>query len=86
MIPFGSGLRTDSTMIRYGGPWGRLNRALLARFGRRPRPVCATPMAPLLIKCCYRCFNKSPAGDHKTTLSLFYNLCLQSAKMRFYLC
>ncbi|SHH48613.1 hypothetical protein SAMN02745177_02682 [Desulforamulus hydrothermalis Lam5 = DSM 18033] len=23
IIPFGSGLRTDSTMIRYGRPWGR---------------------------------------------------------------
>ncbi|CCO08796.1 hypothetical protein DESHY_50104 [Desulforamulus hydrothermalis Lam5 = DSM 18033] len=36
-----SGLRTDSTMIRYGRPWGRLNRAILARFGRLPRPVGA---------------------------------------------
>ncbi|GAB6158924.1 hypothetical protein JCM39194_21240 [Desulfotomaculum varum] len=42
MIPFGSGLRTDSTMIRYGRHWGRLKRALLARFGWRPRPVGAT--------------------------------------------
>ncbi|WP_162829800.1 hypothetical protein [Desulforamulus hydrothermalis] len=47
MIPFGSGLRTDSTMIRCGGPWGRLNRATPARFGRRPRPVNAGPRAPL---------------------------------------
>ncbi|GAB6159120.1 hypothetical protein JCM39194_23200 [Desulfotomaculum varum] len=39
MIPFGSGLRTDSTMIRYGGHWGHLKRALLARFGWRPHPV-----------------------------------------------
>ncbi|WP_162470928.1 hypothetical protein [Desulforamulus hydrothermalis] len=39
MIPFGSGLRTDSTMIRSGRPWGRLKRAILARFGWRPRPV-----------------------------------------------
>ncbi|CCO08356.1 hypothetical protein DESHY_30046 [Desulforamulus hydrothermalis Lam5 = DSM 18033] len=46
MIPFGSGLRTDSTMIRYGRHWGRLKRAILARFGWRPRPVGATPMAP----------------------------------------
>ncbi|WP_162829806.1 hypothetical protein [Desulforamulus hydrothermalis] len=46
MIPFGSGLRTDSTMIRSGRPWGRLKRAILARFGWRPRPVGATPMAP----------------------------------------
>ncbi|WP_162470943.1 hypothetical protein [Desulforamulus hydrothermalis] len=68
MIPFGSGLRTDSTVIRYGRPWGRLKRAILARFGWRPRPVGATPMAPSLIKCCDRCFDKSPAGDHKTTL------------------
>ncbi|WP_235695526.1 hypothetical protein [Desulforamulus hydrothermalis] len=71
MIPFGSGLRTDSTMIRSVRPWGRLKRALLARFGRRPRPVGATPMAPLLIKCCYRCFDKSPAGDHNTTSLCF---------------
>ncbi|WP_162829801.1 hypothetical protein [Desulforamulus hydrothermalis] len=46
MIPFGSGLRTDSTMIRYGGHWGRLKRAILARFGWRLRPVGAPPMAP----------------------------------------
>ncbi|GAB6156997.1 hypothetical protein JCM39194_01970 [Desulfotomaculum varum] len=39
MIPFGSGLRTDSTMIRSSGHWGRLKRAILARFGWRPRPV-----------------------------------------------
>ncbi|WP_235695549.1 hypothetical protein [Desulforamulus hydrothermalis] len=71
MIPFGSGLRTDSTMIRYGRHWGRLKRAILARFGWRPRPVGATPMAPSLIKCCYRCFDKSPTGDHKTTSLCF---------------
>ncbi|WP_162829799.1 hypothetical protein [Desulforamulus hydrothermalis] len=46
MIPFGSGLRTDSTMIRSGGPWGRLKRAILARFGWRPRPVGAPPRVP----------------------------------------
>ncbi|WP_072866125.1 hypothetical protein [Desulforamulus hydrothermalis] len=46
MIPFGSGLRTDSTMIRSGRPWGRLKRAILVRFGWRPRPVGATPRAP----------------------------------------
>ncbi|GAB6158401.1 hypothetical protein JCM39194_16010 [Desulfotomaculum varum] len=79
MIPSGSGLRTDSTMIRYGGHWGRLKRDLLARFGWRPHPVGATPMAPSLIKCCYRCFDKSPAGDHKTTLTLFGSLCLRLA-------
>ncbi|WP_162470930.1 hypothetical protein [Desulforamulus hydrothermalis] len=77
MIPFGSGLRTDSTVIRSGRPWGRLKRALLARFGWRPRPVGATPMAPSLIKCCNRCFDKSPAGDHKTTLTF---LCPQSER------
>ncbi|WP_235695551.1 hypothetical protein [Desulforamulus hydrothermalis] len=43
MIPFGSGLRTDSTMIRSGRPWGRLKRAILARFGWRPHPVGAPP-------------------------------------------
>ncbi|WP_274377200.1 hypothetical protein [Desulforamulus hydrothermalis] len=32
MIPFGSGLRTDSAMIRYDRHWGRLKRALLARL------------------------------------------------------
>ncbi|WP_162470936.1 hypothetical protein [Desulforamulus hydrothermalis] len=83
MIPFGSGLRTDSTMIRYGGHWGRLKRALLARFGWRPRPVGATPMAPSLIKCCDRCFDKSPAGDQQTTLTLFCSLCLQSGAVYF---
>ncbi|WP_072866133.1 hypothetical protein [Desulforamulus hydrothermalis] len=46
MIPFGSGLRTDSTMIRYSRPWVRLKRPLLARFGWRPHPVGATPRAP----------------------------------------
>ncbi|WP_162829791.1 hypothetical protein [Desulforamulus hydrothermalis] len=46
MIPFGSGLRTDSTVIRSGRPWGRLKRAILARFGWRPHPVGAPPMAP----------------------------------------
>ncbi|WP_178138485.1 hypothetical protein [Desulforamulus hydrothermalis] len=75
MIPFSSGLRTDSTMIRYGRPWGRLKRTILARFGWRPRPVGATPMTPSLIKCCDRCFDKSLTGDHKTTLSF---LCLHS--------
>ncbi|GAB6156969.1 hypothetical protein JCM39194_01690 [Desulfotomaculum varum] len=78
MIPFGSGLRTDSTMICYGGHWCRLKRAILARFVWHPRPVGATPMAPSLIKCCNRCFDKSPAWDHKTTLTLFGRLCQQS--------
>ncbi|WP_178138494.1 hypothetical protein [Desulforamulus hydrothermalis] len=78
MIPFGSGLRTDSTMIRYDRHWGSPKRPTRARFGWRPRPVGATPMAPSLIKCCDRCFDKSPTGDHKTTLILFCRFCLQS--------
>ncbi|WP_162470941.1 hypothetical protein [Desulforamulus hydrothermalis] len=77
MIPFGSGLRTDSTVIRSGRPWGRLKRAILARFGWRPHPVGAPPWLLTLIKCCDRCFDKSPTGDHKTT-SLSYDICLQS--------
>ncbi|WP_162470938.1 hypothetical protein [Desulforamulus hydrothermalis] len=71
MIPFGSGLRTDSTMIRSGRPWGRLNRAILARFGWRPHPVGAPQWLLSLIKCCDRCFDKSPTGDHKTTSLCF---------------
>ncbi|WP_162470935.1 hypothetical protein [Desulforamulus hydrothermalis] len=71
MIPFGSGLRTDSTMIRYGGPWGRLKRALLARFAWAPTS-CGRPQWLLsLIRCCDRCFDRSPTGDHKTTSLCF---------------
>ncbi|CCO07152.1 hypothetical protein [Desulforamulus hydrothermalis] len=44
--PLWLGLRTDSTVIRSGRLWGRLEPARLARFGRRPRPESATPMAP----------------------------------------
>ncbi|WP_162470931.1 hypothetical protein [Desulforamulus hydrothermalis] len=80
MIPFSSGLRTDSTMIRYGRHWGRLKRAILARFGWRPRPVGATPMATSLIKCCDRCFDKSLAGDHKTTSNFFATFVSNQAK------
>ncbi|WP_162829808.1 hypothetical protein [Desulforamulus hydrothermalis] len=46
MITFSSGLRTGSTMIRSGRPWGRLKLTLLARFDRRPQDVGATPMTP----------------------------------------
>ncbi|WP_143147827.1 hypothetical protein [Desulforamulus hydrothermalis] len=42
---FGPGLRTDSAMICYGRPWDRLNRARMARFGRRPHDVGATPIS-----------------------------------------
>ncbi|WP_162470937.1 hypothetical protein [Desulforamulus hydrothermalis] len=60
MIPFGSGLRTDSTMIRSGGPWGGAH------------VLWAPPQGLLsLIKCCYRCFDKSPTGDHKSTSLCF---------------
>ncbi|WP_162470942.1 hypothetical protein [Desulforamulus hydrothermalis] len=69
MIPFGSGLRTDSTMIRYGRHWGRLKRASWP--GSAGAHVLWAPAQWLLslIKCCDRCFDKSPAGDHKTTLT-----------------
>ncbi|GAB6158229.1 hypothetical protein JCM39194_14290 [Desulfotomaculum varum] len=67
MITFSSGLRTDSTMIRSSRNWGRLNGPSWP--GSAGAHVLWAPpqFLPSLIKCCYRCFDKSLAGDHETT-------------------
>ncbi|WP_238457101.1 hypothetical protein [Desulforamulus hydrothermalis] len=63
MIPFGSGLRTDSTVICSGRPWGR-------RAGSAPPGVAHilwALRAPFAYQVLLPCLDKSPTGEHKTT-------------------